>query len=57
MFQREGGNIFHEQVKNKKINEISLNKAALEKPFAWAQMHNKFDLRLMHDDDSGKGSG
>lgn len=55
--QRGGRNIFHKEVKNKKISEISLNKAALEKPFAWAQVNNKFGLRLMHDDDSGKGSG
>lgn len=41
------------------MNEISLNcKAALEKSFAWAQVNNKFGLRLMHGrkDDSGKGS-
>lgn len=56
-FQREGENIFHKQVENKKINKISLNKAALGKSFAWAQVNIKFGLRLMHDDDSRKGSG
>lgn len=32
----------------KRMRSVLTGKAVLEKPFAWAQVNNKFGLKLMH---------